>query len=74
MREALISVLDLSFGRLDHEKMEAEVFTDNLRSMKLVESVGMQREGTIRSSHLKRGRWVDAHIYGIVRGEWQTRS
>ena len=74
MREALISVLDLSFGRVDHEKMEAEVFTDNLRSMKLVESVGMQREGTIRSSHLKRGRWVDAHIYGIVRGEWQTRS
>jgi RimJ/RimL family protein N-acetyltransferase len=70
MKEALIEVLDLSFGDLDHEKMEAEIFTDNVRSMRLVESLGMQREGTIRSSHFKRGRWVDSHIYGILREEW----
>jgi RimJ/RimL family protein N-acetyltransferase len=70
MKEALTEVLDLSFGDLDHEKMEAEIFTDNVRSMRLVESLGMQREGTIRSSHFKRGRWVDSHIYGILRKEW----
>ncbi len=73
MSEALTAVLDLSFGELDHEKMEAEIFTDNPRSMRLVEGLGMQREGTIRSSHLKRGRWVDSHIYGLLRGEWRAR-
>jgi RimJ/RimL family protein N-acetyltransferase len=73
MKEALTAVLDLSFGDLDHEKMEAEVFTGNERSIRLVESVGMRREGTIRSGHHKRGRWVDTHIYGILRDEWRAR-
>jgi RimJ/RimL family protein N-acetyltransferase len=74
MREALTAVLDLSFGALDHEKMEAEVFTSNVRSIRLVESVGMQWEGTIRFSRFKRGRWVDSHLYGILREEWRARS
>lgn len=70
MREALTALLDLCFGDLDQVKVEAEVFTTNARSKRLVESLGMQLEGTIRSSHLKRGEWVDAHIYGILRDEW----
>jgi ribosomal-protein-alanine N-acetyltransferase len=73
MTEALTAVLDLSFEDLDHVKMEAEIFTDNARSMKLVESLGMQREGTIRSSRLKGGHWVDCHIYGMLREEWRAR-
>jgi RimJ/RimL family protein N-acetyltransferase len=74
MKEALTTVLDLSFGELDHVKMEAEIFTTNARSMRLVESVGMQREGTLRSSRYKRGGWVDSHIYGILREEWLNRG
>jgi RimJ/RimL family protein N-acetyltransferase len=70
MREALASVIDLCFGELDQVKVEAEIFTTNSRSKRLVESLGMQLEGTIRSSHYKRGEWVDAHVYGILREEW----
>lgn len=70
MREALASLLDLAFAGLDMVKMEAEVFTGNVRSIRLVESLGMRREGTIRSAHLKRGNRVDAHLYGILREEW----
>jgi [ribosomal protein S5]-alanine N-acetyltransferase len=70
MREALTAVLDLCFDEFDQVKVEAEIFTTNARSKRLVESLGMQLEGTIRSSHYKRGEWVDAHIYGILRNEW----
>jgi RimJ/RimL family protein N-acetyltransferase len=70
MREALTAVLDLCFGEFDQVKVEAEIFTTNSRSKRLVESLGMQLEGTIRSSHYKRGEWVDGHIYGILREEW----
>ena len=70
MREALTAALDLCFGEFDQVKVEAEIFTTNPRSKRLVESLGMQLEGTIRSSHFKRGEWVDAHIYGILRDEW----
>jgi RimJ/RimL family protein N-acetyltransferase len=73
MTEALTAVLDFSFEDLDHEKMEAEIFTTNDRSMRLVEGLGMQREGTLRSSRFKRGLWVDCHIYGILREEWRAR-
>jgi RimJ/RimL family protein N-acetyltransferase len=72
MTEALTAVLDLCFADLDQVKVEAEVFTTNPRSMRLVESLGMKLEGTIRSAHFKRGQWVDAHIYGILREEWQS--
>jgi len=70
MREALSAVIDLCFGEFDQVKVEAEIFTSNARSKRLVESLGMRLEGTIRSSHHKRGEWVDAHIYGILRDEW----
>lgn len=70
MREALVALLDLSFGDLG--QVEAEIFTSNSRSIRLVESLGMKLEGTVRSSHLKRDEWVDSHIYGILREQWRT--
>lgn len=70
MAEALGSVLELCFGGLDMVKIEAEIFTTNARSIRLVESVGMKLEGTIRSAHFKSGLWVDAHVYGILKHEW----
>ncbi len=73
MGEALSAVLDLCFEDLNQFKIEAEIFTSNPRSMRLVERLGMQREGTIRSAHIKRGQWIDAHIYGILRDEWRSR-
>lgn len=74
MAEALGSVLELCFGRLDMTKIEAEIFTANTRSTRLVESAGMKLEGTIRAAHFKRGQWVDAHVYGILRDEWLARE
>lgn len=70
MREALVGLLDLCFGELDLVKIEAEIFTGNTRSMRLVESLGMRLEGTIRWAHRKRGRWVDVHVFGMLVDEW----
>ncbi len=72
MTEALTAVLDLCLGELDLNKVEAEVFSFNARSARLVEKMGMRLEGTVRSAHLKRGQWVDAFIYGILREEWRA--
>ena len=67
-----IDIVKDSWHKGDQIKVEAEIFTTNSRSMALVEGLGMQLEGTIRSSHLKRGEWVDAHLYGILRDEWKA--
>ena len=73
MKEALSALLDLCFGDLDMAKIEAEVFVSNSRSSRLVESLGMRKEGTIRRAHRKGDRWVDVDIYGLLAEEWRDR-
>lgn len=66
MSEVLTGFLKYGFNALDYAKIEAEVFADNTAGIRLAESVGMAREALIRRAHRKRGRWVDAAIYGIL--------
>lgn len=69
MSEVLRRFITLAFDDLDYAKIEAEVFTENARGIRLVESVGMEREGVIRRAHRKRGRWVDSAVYGVLWSE-----
>jgi ribosomal-protein-alanine N-acetyltransferase len=73
MTEALSALLHLGFDTLDYAKIEADVFVGNPRGIRLVESVGMTREGVVRRMHRKRGQWVDAAVYGILPGELPPR-
>jgi ribosomal-protein-alanine N-acetyltransferase len=66
MTEALRAVIHHGFDNLGIVKIEADVFIGNAPGIALLESVGFVREGTVRRVHPKRGRWVDAHLYGIV--------
>ena len=72
MTEALTAVRDYSFRAIGLHKLEAEVFVDNQAGIRLLESVGFTREGTIRSCMQKRGEWIDAHAYGLLRSEWDV--
>ena len=74
MKEALTALIDIGFERLDYYKMEADVYTINERGTRLVQSVGMIREGIILRAHRKYGDWVDAGIFGIMRDEWEARQ
>jgi RimJ/RimL family protein N-acetyltransferase len=66
MSEVLTSLLRFGFDELAFGKIEAEVFVSNDRGIRLVESVGMRREGVIRRRLRKRGLWVDEAIYGML--------
>jgi len=70
MGEALGALIDLGFTELNYYKMEAEVFTENVRGRRLVERAGMTREGTVRQAYRKYGEWVDAAIYAVLYEEW----
>lgn len=63
MSEALTALIDFGFTTLDFYKLEADVFTSNQRGMRLVEGVGMIREGTIRQALRKHGEWVDHAVF-----------
>lgn len=67
--EAPAAVLDLDFDQLMCEKVEADVFAHNERGWRLLERMGMKREGVIRHAFRKYGEWVDVAVYGMVAAE-----
>lgn len=74
MTEALSRLIEFGFHDLDYYKIEADVYTSNRRGLRLVERVGMKREGLVRQAYRKAGGFVDQTIYGILREEWDPHS
>lgn len=65
--EALRAAIDYSFAALGMNRIGAEIYAVNERSIRLFERLGFKREGVIRESVLKNGVFVDEYIYGLLR-------
>jgi RimJ/RimL family protein N-acetyltransferase len=50
-------------------RVQATVEPFNLASIRVLEKIGMQREGLLRSHVMYRDRVGDAYVYGAVRGD-----
>jgi len=68
-KEALMTVLNFGFKQRQLHRISAEVAVSNLRSIKLLESIGMMREGRCREVLPIRGDWVDIYRYAILASE-----
>jgi RimJ/RimL family protein N-acetyltransferase len=44
----------------------------NVASLRVMEKIGMQWEGTLRQNRLCRGVLIDEAWYGLLRSEWET--
>ncbi len=73
-KEALIAVIAYCFDTLRLNRIGAEIYAFNDRSIRLFEGLGFQREGIIRQSVFKKGQFVDEYIYGLLMSEWQEGS
>lgn len=70
--EAARAVVDYSFEAFGLEKVWARVDPRNVASVRVLEKLGMQREGLLRSQIVRRGERVDRAYYGILRAEWEA--
>ncbi|MEQ9439117.1 MAG: GNAT family N-acetyltransferase [Cyclobacteriaceae bacterium] len=68
--EALEEVLRFSFETLALHRIEAGCATENIASARVLEKVGMQREGSKRKVLPIRGHWVDNYEYAILEEDW----
>ena len=69
--EAARAVVDLAFGT--HSKLRrigAVADTRNLASLRVMEKIGMQKEGVRRKCRLARGELIDEAYYGLLRDDW----
>jgi [ribosomal protein S5]-alanine N-acetyltransferase len=73
--EVVRAVIDAAFAHLPGlVRMRASAHPDNGASLRVMEKVGMQREGVLRSDSFLRDLPVDEAWCGILRGEWEARS
>jgi RimJ/RimL family protein N-acetyltransferase len=68
--EALARLLDYLFFDLNLHRVHANLDPENLPSARLLERLGLRREGHFVESLWFKGRWADEAWYAILQREW----
>jgi RimJ/RimL family protein N-acetyltransferase len=72
--EAVGLLIDFLFRASAVERVGASCDVENLASCRLLEKLGLRREGELRAALHHHGRWHDTAAYGITRSEWSARG
>ena len=70
--EAAGAVVRYAFDDLELARVFARADARNIGSWRVMEKVGMQREGVLRRHRMSRGELVDDVVYGLLRDEATT--
>ena len=71
MTEALISVLEYSFETLGLNRLEGLCISSNPAAIRVLEKVGMKKEGVLREYLFQKGTIWDVAVYAILKKEFQ---
>ncbi|MCW7985138.1 acetyltransferase [Streptomyces platensis subsp. clarensis] len=69
--EASRALLKLGFEELQLHRIQAELDGRNTASARLLERLGMRREGHLRENEFLDGEWSDEVIYAMLAREWR---
>jgi RimJ/RimL family protein N-acetyltransferase len=72
--EAAAAMVDYAFTTLGLRRVVAHCLTRNVGSARVMEKVGMQREGTLREHVVKWDVPEDVALYAILRDEWSRAT
>jgi RimJ/RimL family protein N-acetyltransferase len=72
--EAMRTLINFGFRDLQLHRLEDTADTRNQASVRVMEKLGMQREGHLRETIWKDGQWYDEYIYAILAHEWLTEE
>ncbi|MBD8071574.1 GNAT family N-acetyltransferase [Bacillus sp. PS06] len=65
--EAVGAIINYGFEQMNFQRIEALIEPPNLPSQKLVENLGFEREGLLRSYEFTRGKFDDLYMYSILK-------
>jgi ribosomal-protein-alanine N-acetyltransferase len=68
--EAARLVLRFGFEELRLHRITAGHHPDNAQSRRVIEKLGMTREGRLRENLIAHGQWRDSIVYSMLEGEW----
>ena len=69
MTEAVKQICAYVFAKSDIIRIYAEPFAYNIASCRVLEKVGFQYEGTLRSNAVKNGKVIDMEMYSLLKAE-----
>ena len=69
MTEAVKQICEYVFEKSDIIRIYAEPFAYNAASCRVLEKVGFQYEGTLRSNAVKNGKVIDMKMYSLLKTE-----
>jgi len=70
MHEALQTLLAYAFGRLDLNRLEADIDPRNTSSARSLARLGFVQEGHLRQRWIVDGEVSDTGFYGLLRDDW----
>lgn len=68
--EAAQAIVAFGFEDLGLRRIVATCDTENLASARVMEKIGMTREGRMREDMQIRNQWRDSFLYSILKHEW----
>jgi ribosomal-protein-alanine N-acetyltransferase len=72
--EAAWYAMDWAFRELMAHRIVAYCHTDNLASVRVMEKLGMHREGRLRETRWLNTQWCDEYIYSVLEKEWKLNN
>ncbi|MCX5784273.1 MAG: GNAT family protein [Elusimicrobia bacterium] len=71
--EAVACVIDYLFLELHKHRITASVDPRNKKSVKLLERIGMRKEGCFNKSFWTGKIWADDAVYAVLKEEWPKK-
>lgn len=71
-REVLSVLISFGFEKVGINRIEAQIYQENIASIFLVENLGFQKEGTLREYEFVKGKRWDVSIYSLLKGDMKN--
>lgn len=70
MKEVMPRLFKEGFSKLNLNRIEGYVVSENIKCKNALEKINFTFEGTIRESEYKNGNMINVDIYSILKSEW----
>jgi [ribosomal protein S5]-alanine N-acetyltransferase len=71
--EAAKLMINIGFTYFHLHRIQATCDPDNIASSRVLEKVGMKKEGVLRENIMIKSGWRDSAIYSVLEGEYNER-
>ncbi|GGX04511.1 GNAT family N-acetyltransferase [Aquimarina muelleri] len=73
LKEIMPKLFEEGFNKLDLNRIEGFVASDNLKCKNGLEKINFTYEGTMRECEIKNGEKIDVDFYSILKREWMQK-